>query len=351
MHAATEPAISCVGVAKAYTDVKAVRGVDLEVGPGEIVALLGPSGCGKTTMLRLIGGFEHLDAGSITIGGRKVADANANTHLPPQNRHIGMVFQDYALFPHLDVAANVGYALGRRPDQARVAEVLELVGLAGLGERRPHELSGGQQQRVALARALAPRPTVILLDEPFSNLDASLRNTVRREVRRLLRAAGVSALLVTHDQDEALSLADRVAVMHAGRIEQTGAPEAVYASPATRWVATFLGEIEVLSGDAHAGTVTTALATLPAPKELSGAVDVLLRPESVAVRTSGAPAGASDAVVVEREYFGHDQLVILELRNGMRLRSRRPGHPAWHPGDRVRVWIDGPATVLPAASG
>ncbi len=343
-------AITCTGVEKRYGDVEAVRGVDLELGRGKIVALLGPSGCGKTTMLRLIAGFERADRGEIVVSGRVVTRTATRTHVAPEARRVGMVFQDYALFPHLDVAGNVGYALGRRPDRARVAEVLELVGLTGLGHRRPHELSGGQQQRVALARALAPSPSVVLLDEPFSNLDAALRAEVRGEVRRLLRAAGVSALLVTHDQDEALSLSDEVAVMHDGRIEQVGTPEAVYASPATRWVASFLGEVDVLAGTARDGAVHTSIADLPAPPELSGDVDVLVRPESVNLEALGAPRDARDAVVVEREYFGHDQLVVLELEGGLRVRSRRPGFPAWHPGDRVKVWVDGPVTVLPRAS-
>jgi len=340
------PAIACVAVAKRYGDVEAVRGVDLEVGRNQIVALLGPSGCGKTTMLRLIAGFERADAGSIAISGRTVTDARARVHTAPESRRVGMVFQDYALFPHLDVAANVAYALGRRPDLSRVTEVLDLVGLAGLEHRRPHELSGGQQQRVALARSLAPSPTVVLLDEPFSNLDAALRAEVRSEVRDLLRGAGVSALLVTHDQDEALSLADEVAVMNAGRIEQVGTPEEVYLSPVTRWAASFLGETNVLPGMARDGSVHTSVIDVPAAPGLSGKVDVLLRPESVNLDVYAAPRGARDAIVVEREYFGHDQVVLLQLDDGLQLRSRRPGYPAWHPGDRVKVWVDGPTTIL-----
>ncbi len=218
------------GLRKSYGDVLAVASVDLEVEAGSICALLGPSGCGKTTTLRLIAGLERPDAGKIAIGERTLNGDGA--FVAPERRRIGMVFQDYALFPHLDVAGNVGYGLGRKPDRGRVAEVLELVGLAGDAGRSVHELSGGQQQRVALARALAPTPELVLLDEPFSNLDASLRDRLRSEVRQILADAGVTALFVTHDQAEALSIADTVAVMNEGLIEQVGTPEEAYSRPA-----------------------------------------------------------------------------------------------------------------------
>jgi iron(III) transport system ATP-binding protein len=335
--------VACRELHRHFGAVRAVDGVDLTVRAGEIAALLGPSGCGKTTLLRLLAGFERPDRGTVALGGQVIA--SPERMLAPERRRIGMVFQDYALFPHLDVAANVGYALGRRPDRARVDEVLELVGLAGLGDRRPDELSGGQQQRVALARALAPTPQMILLDEPFSNLDAALRDRVRTEVRDILRAAGVTTLLVTHDQEEALSLADTVSVMRDGRVEQTGRPEEVYGSPATRWVGEFLGEIDVLPGEAADGAATCALGRVPVPRELTGPVEVLVRPESLSLGTH-REHGEHEAVVVDRTFYGHDQLVTVELNGGLRVRSRSIGFPAWHPGDRLRVGLTGPVTVI-----
>ncbi|MBJ7472125.1 MAG: ABC transporter ATP-binding protein [Solirubrobacteraceae bacterium] len=345
-------AVACTGLAKAFGDVNAVGGVDFAVRPGEIAALLGPSGCGKTTMLRLFAGFERPDAGRIEIAGRVVADAAQGINIAPEKRRIGMVFQDFALFPHLSVAKNVGYALGRRPDARRVDELLDFVGLGGLGERQPHELSGGQQQRVALARALAIEPALILLDEPFSNLDASLRSELRGEVRRLLREAQVSALIVTHDQDEALSMADHLAVMHDGCIEQSGSPEQVYLEPANGWIARFLGDVNVLPGRIEGGAVETPFGRLPAPDDLAGAsaVEVLLRPESLRVRREGHEPGTTQATVLEREFFGHDQLLRLELASGVHVHARRLGHPAWLPGDRVAVTLDGPFTVIAAES-
>jgi iron(III) transport system ATP-binding protein len=347
-------AIRAIGVHKAFGPVKAVDGVNLDIAEGEICALLGPSGCGKTTMLRLLAGFEAPDAGCITLGGEIIA--GGRTFLAPERRKVGMVFQDYALFPHLTVEGNVLYALGGRAGRnadarARVAEVLELVGLADLGRRQPHELSGGQQQRVALARALAGTPELVLLDEPFSGLDAALRARVRQEVRAILLAAGVTALFVTHDQEEALSLADRVAVMRDGRVEQLGTPEEVYGRPASRWVAEFLGEADVLPGTAEGGWVACELGRVPAEDVIAGDAEVLVRPESVALSLGPAAGGRTqlEAVVVEREFFGHDQLVHVELPSGRRLRSRSLSYPVWHPGDRVRVQLDGPVNVYAAS--
>jgi iron(III) transport system ATP-binding protein len=337
-------ALQVAGLHKSFGAVRAVAGLDLEVEPGAICALLGPSGCGKTTALRVIAGLERPDAGVVPLGDR-VLGGNGQ-FLPPERRRIGMVFQDYALFPHYDVAGNVGYGLGNRPDHTRVAEVLELVGMAGDADRPVHELSGGQQQRVALARALAPTPELVLLDEPFSNLDAGLRDRLRQEVREILSRAGVTALFVTHDQAEALSVADQVAVMREGAIEQVGTPEQVYSRPASRWVAGFLGEIEVIPGEARGGRIHCELGSVPATDGQGGEVDVLVRPESVAVGITG-PADAADAEVIGRSFYGHDQLLNLRLPSQRVVRARRLGFPTWNVGDHVKVWLEGPADTMP----
>ena len=342
-------ALRCEGLVKRYGGLSVVAGLDLVAARGEVVALLGPSGCGKTTTLRLIAGFEELDAGTVEVGGRVVAGAGVNE--PPERRRVGMVFQDYALFPHLSVARNVAFGLARaeRGERAaRVADALRTVGLDGFGDRMPHQLSGGQQQRVALARALAPTPELVLLDEPFSNLDAGLRERLREDVRGILNAAGVTALVVTHDQEEALSLAQRVAVMRAGRIEQHGTPEEVYSRPATPWVAAFLGDVEVLPGEVREGRAICELGSLPASGAPDGPAEIRVRPESLVVGTGPAGSASAQALVVDRRFYGHDQLLRLQLPSGQVIRSRRLGFPAWHPGDRISVWIDGPADVVPA---
>ncbi|HSL25486.1 MAG TPA: ABC transporter ATP-binding protein [Acidimicrobiia bacterium] len=319
------------GVDKRFGQTAALNGFDVEVPIGDLLALLGPSGSGKTTALRVIAGFERPDAGTVEVGGRLVE--GRGLHIPPERRRVGMVFQDYALFSHLTVAENIGYGVEAAHRPSRVAEVLELVGLAGLERRLPHELSGGQQQRVALARALAPRPAVILLDEPFSNLDASLRQRVRRELKSILGEARTTALFVTHDQEEALSVSDHVAVMREGRVVQTAPPPELYRHPADSWVAGFLGEADFLSGVAAEGVVETPVGRFRT--ELTGPVIVMLRPEHVVL----TPDAQGPAMVADREYFGHDQLVTVVLAGGLRIRSRLGPGPDFRPGDRVIVKV------------
>ncbi len=338
----SDPAVEATGLVRAFGDRRAVNGVDLRLERGGFLAVLGPSGSGKTTLLRMIAGFEPPDAGAVAIGGRQVSGGGC--WVEPEARRIGMVFQQGALFPHLSVAGNVGFGAAR---EGRVGECLELVGLADRAGDYPHELSGGERQRVALARALAADPEVVLLDEPFSALDAGLRERLREEVAAILRAAGTSTLLVTHDQSEALSLADTVAVLRDGRVEQVGTPEEVYERPRSHWVAAFLGDADVLPGSARDGVAECELGRFAVGGALAGAVHLLVRPESVAIGHRGGREDAR-AVVVGRSFYGHDQLVELELPSGLRLRSRRLGFPAWHPGDHVSVWIDGPVTALAA---
>jgi len=245
-------AIDVRGVSKRFGALEVLRDVDLRVEPGRIVALLGSSGCGKTTLLRTVAGLERLDAGEVRVGDRVLSASARDIHLPPEKRQVGMVFQDWALFPHLTVAQNVGYGLPRSERRgSRVDAALHMVGLDGLGDRQPATLSGGQQQRVALARALAPQPGVLLLDEPFSNLDSTLRVQVRTEVHQLLAELGVTTVFVTHDQEEAFVLGHEVAVMQAGRIAQQARPADLYARPANRWVATFVGDANLVAGDAR----------------------------------------------------------------------------------------------------
>jgi iron(III) transport system ATP-binding protein len=341
------PVVECRDLTKTFGAVRAVDRVGLSVRRGEVLALLGPSGCGKTTTLRLVAGFERPDEGSVVLAGEEVA--SRDRFVPPERRRVGVVFQDYALFPHLTVAQNVGYGVRDRTRRAaRVGEMLELVGLTDEAGRMPHELSGGQQQRVAMARALAPEPALILLDEPFSNLDAALRARVRAEVRAILREASATAVFVTHDQEEALSLADRIAVMRAGRVLQVDEPAQLYARPADRFVATFVGDADLLPGKVDGDAVATAIGRLrmAEPNGLSGAVDVALRPERVRLRLDGG----GHAVVSGITYFGHDQLVEVVFDDGRRVRSRMGPARAFEPGDRVSVAVSGDVIAF-AASG
>jgi iron(III) transport system ATP-binding protein len=319
------------GVTKRFGALAAVADATLTVERGELLAVLGPSGCGKTTMLRLVAGFELPDSGEVRIDGRAVCGSD---WVPPERRQVGMVFQDYALFPHLSVAENAGYGLPRKERAARVAEVLELVGLAGLEERRPHELSGGQQQRVALARALAPSPSIVLLDEPWSNIDPLLRGAMRDDIARILRNAGVTVVLVTHDQEEAFSLADRIALMDAGRIVQVGTPEEMYYRPVSRRVAEFVGTTNFVP-------TTSPLARVLVTDDAGG--DVLVRPELVALSIDPAGGGT----VVGREFRGHDVFYRVDLGDGSTICSQRPSNEVVPLGARVRVELhDGPVKVF-----
>ena len=332
-------------VVRHYGRVAAVDGVDLAVDQGELVSLLGPSGCGKTTTLRLIAGFEAPDAGAITIAGQVVA--NRSTLAPPERRRVGVVFQEYALFPHLSVAENIGFGLRKAPDRSgRISQALELVGLSGLDRRMPSQLSGGQQQRVALARALAPQPDLILLDEPFSNLDPHLRSQVREEVRGILRAAGATAVLVTHDQEEALTLADRVAVMFDGRIAQFDRPEVVYHRPVDRNVAGFIGDAQFIEGSVIGDSVATALGMLTLARPMIGEVEVLLRPEMIDVSPPGMP-GEHEGVVVARRFAGRDLSFEIALDSGSSIITRSPNDAPALPGDRVSVAVRGAVIAFP----
>ncbi len=339
-------ALECRGLVRRFGDTVAVDGVDLVVPRGTITALLGPSGCGKTTILRMIAGLTAPDAGAITIDGRLVSGPGVG--VPAEQRNVGLVFQDYALFPHLSVAGNVAFGLrgqARAQRRARVAEVLDLVGMGEHGDRLPSELSGGQQQRVALARALAPAPRVVLLDEPFSSLDASLRTTVREDVRAILQEAHATAVFVTHDQEEALSLADRVAVMRQGRLHQVADPHTLYTRPSTRFVAEFVGEADTLVGmrvgDYLVDTPIGRLSSREVVTEPS--VDVVVRPEALRLRASDT----GPATIVGLSYFGHDQLVDLELSDGQRIRARRGPRIDLERGQRVEITVDGPVLTFP----
>ena len=315
-------ALRADGLARRYRGVEALADFTLDVEAGEFCALLGPSGSGKTTALRLIAGFERPDAGTLALFGEPTA--GGGTFVPPDRRAVGMVFQDYALFPHMNVAENVAYGLrggtaSGRERRERVAEVLDLTGLAALATRGVHELSGGEQQRAALARALAPGPRMLLLDEPFSNLDAGLRERLRLEVREIIRAAGATAILVTHEQEEALSLADRVAFMWRGRIEQAAPPETIYREPLTLRVATSVGDAITLPARASAGSVRSPFGEHPAPPGAAECV-VVVRPEDVAVAPAGAPGVPAE--VVARTFYGHDQMLAVRTREGVDLRVR-----------------------------
>jgi len=340
-------AIQCHDLGKTFRGEPAVIDCSIDIRYGRFMALLGPSGCGKTTLLRLIAGLETPDHGSIHVGGVQVS--GAGKQVPPEKRKIGMVFQEYALFPHMNVAQNVAYGLrSNGKSNGKVSETLAMVGLEHLEFRMPHELSGGQQQRVALARALAPGPEVILLDEPFSNLDASLRQRVRADLRSIVRRSGITSIFVTHDQEEALSLADFLVVMMEGEIVQAGTPRNLYLQPETHRIATFLGDANFLPAHGKGLYAECELGNLQVLNGFNGDGEIMFRPEDVIPIQD--PNGKFK--IVDRIYYGHDQLLYLQLPSGQIMKSRRLGsRDAYDIGQHVGIRIDTPVSIFATQFG
>ena len=324
-------------LSKHYNGTVAVDHLSFSLEKGEILALLGPSGCGKTTTLRLIAGFEIPDEGVIEIGGKVMAEKGRNL-VPPERRGVGMVFQEYALFPRLTIWGNVAFGLkhlGPKAREARVEEILELVGLVGLEDRYPHELSGGQQQRVALARALAPSPRLLLLDEPFSNLDPDLRAQMRRDVKEIFRRTGSTAIFVTHDQEEAFEIADRVGVLNQGRLEQLDVPEEVYHRPLTRFIAGFVGSADLLPGLVTAEGIMTELEAFENQQGLPVGlrVEVMIRPDDIDL----VPDPDGKAVIVDHKFRGSENLYLVRLPSGQLIHSSQPSHTVFALGAKAAV--------------
>jgi iron(III) transport system ATP-binding protein len=355
--------IEIKGVSRFFGWVRAVCDLSFTVEAGEFLAILGPSGCGKTTILRLIAGLERPDRGAIVIGDDLVADDKI--WVSPERRGVGMVFQDYALFPHLTVAQNIAFGLnGQRP--TRVQELLKLVGLDGFARRYPHELSGGEQQRVAIARSLATHPKVLLLDEPFSNLDADLRPKMRAELKILLQRLNCTTIFVTHDQEEAFELADRIAVLNAGQLEQIDAPEEIYREPATRFVAEFIGHADFLKGRVRGNCIETAIGCFAKPRPLpeGATVQVMVRPEEIDL-TLWPPTSPlapplkgkgeegweelgekSEGLIIARHYRGGMQLITVRLSSGEALRSLQPAGVRFPLASRVGVQVKTHAPMI-----
>lgn len=323
----------------------AVEQISFAVQQGEILCLLGPSGCGKTTILRAIAGFERIIAGSIALSGRLVS--SRETMVPTEQRHIGMVFQEYALFPHLRVDKNIAFGLDHLPrtqQKAVVDDLLMLTGLCGLEQRYPHELSGGQQQRVALARALAPRPILLLLDEPFSNLDPDMACRMRQDLHALLRQTKTTAILVTHDHDEAFAMADRVAVLNHGRLEQVDTPETIYHLPTTSFVADFVGQADFISGVVTNSLVVTEIGDFPNTRHFpSGTkVVVMIRPDDLHL----APAKGAPAHILSRQFKGSENVYTVQLRSGQIVHSSESSSSIYHVGTAVALRVVATHTVL-----
>ena len=334
------------GIEKAFGSETAVKGLSVGIGDGEVLALLGPSGCGKTTTLRMIGGLERLDAGSIELDGRTVADAGNGTFVPPEERNVGLVFQDFALFPHLSAAENIGFGISELPEderEARVEELLDLVGLASHADHYPDELSGGQKQRIALARSLAPEPDILLLDEPLSNLDISLRVSMREEIRSIIDETGVTVVWVTHDQEEALSVADWVGVMYDGRLQQVGRPELIFERPASRFVASFLGQAGFLSARVDGSRLATDLGPIDADRledldaPRMATVDVLVRPDDLRATPTTDGTGDAHGRITRRQYHGPSFVYRVETANGDTVHCLHNHTEMFDVGQPVRV--------------
>ncbi|MEQ8676182.1 MAG: ABC transporter ATP-binding protein [Aggregatilineales bacterium] len=325
-------ALECTHLTKQFDGTAAVKDASLRIHNGGFLTLLGPSGCGKTTTLRLIAGFETPDSGKISVHQTDITD------LPIEKRRVGMVFQEYALFPHINVGENIAFGLqGNKHQKAdQIAHLLRLLGLDGLTDRMPHQLSGGQQQRVALARALAPQPRVLLLDEPFSNLDATLRAQVRRDVKNILKETGITCVFVTHDQEEALSLSDQIAVMFDGRVFQIGTPHEIYAQPINRDVADFVGEANFIPAEAHGDTATSIFGQTKLQRTAHGQVELVIRPEMLHIQGGTSDTGIS-ASVQWIDYYGHDQRLGILLENGTPLVARINAHTFYEIDQVVRV--------------
>ena len=341
------PMLECAGLTKRFGETLAVDRLDLSLPPGQVLALLGPSGCGKSTALRLIAGFCDPDAGQIAIGGRPVYQGGRG--VPPEKRQVGMVFQEGALFPHLTVEQNIAYGLSRKPDRPqRIAEVLALTGLEGMNRRLPHQLSGGQQQRVALARALAPRPQLLLMDEPFSSLDAGLREQVRGEVVTILRDHHITAILVTHDQEEAMYAGDAIMVMNQGRVEQQGHPEEVFHRPVSRFVAEFMGAADFLPAQWEKGRIDTPIGPLAWPEYPGkGQLEVMVRPDCL----DCYPSAQGGGVIAGREFRGAFYTYRVTLPGGHIIRCLNSHTQEYAIGDPVAVRLRAGHYLKPFVDG
>ncbi len=331
--------VECHGVVKQYGSVFAVKDVSFALMPGEVLSILGPSGCGKTTILRLIAGFESPEFGEIRVAGELVS--GSSLHIPPDRRNIGMVFQDYALFPHKTVVENISFGLqgiGEVDRKKRLAEMIGLVRLDGFEDRYPHELSGGQQQRVALARSIAPRPNAILLDEPFSNLDTEMRRKMREEIEEIIRQNSIATVFVTHDREEAFGIADRVAVMRNGHLEQIGIPKDVYDRPANPFVAEMVGSSDFLIGEINGNFALTEIGRMLFTSDSAAFCDgdrvvLLIRPEDFQI----IPREKGELTVRGREFRGEDTILDLVTKSGLSLKCRQPSYSTLMPGVNVSL--------------